>query len=74
MTIGGVPSDSSHCSAFKEQTVIKLLEAYYLGEKKIDLLFSDGSRGVFDVQAYCAMRDGRCSIRSSDRKPMLSVF
>ena len=38
--------------------VIKLLEATYLGDKRIELLFSDGSHGVFDVRAYCAERQG----------------
>ncbi len=45
-------------SVFKEQIVIKLLEAHDLGDKKIALLFSDGTRSVFDVNAYCATRNG----------------
>lgn len=38
--------------------MIKLLEATYLGEKRLQLLFSDGSQGIFDVGAYCATREG----------------
>lgn len=38
--------------------MIKLLEAHDLGEKMIELLFSDGTQAVFDVNAYCATRHG----------------
>ena len=38
--------------------MLKRLEATYLGDKCIELLFSDGSHGVFDVRAYCAERQG----------------
>ena len=41
--------------------MLKRLEATYLGDKRIELLFSDGSHGVFDVRAYCAERQGPCS-------------
>ena len=40
------------------QIVIKLLEANYLGDYRIELSFSDGSRGVLDVRDYCAARHG----------------
>ena len=38
--------------------MIKRLEATYLGDKRLELLFSDGSHGVFDVKAYCTERQG----------------
>ena len=38
--------------------MIKLLEARYRGNYQIDLVFSDGQRGVFDVRAYLATRQG----------------
>ncbi len=38
--------------------MLKRLEATYLGDKRIELLFSNGSHGVFDVRAYCAERQG----------------
>ena len=41
--------------------MLKRLEATYLGDNCIELLFSDGSHGVFDVRAYCAERQGPCS-------------
>lgn len=51
-------SGSNHWNVFKVLIVIKLLEATYLGDKRIELLFSDGSHRVFDVRAYCATRQG----------------
>jgi hypothetical protein len=45
-------------NVFKGLIVIKLLEATYLGEKRLQLLFSDGSQGIFDVGTYCATREG----------------
>jgi hypothetical protein len=38
--------------------MIKLLEARYRGNYQIDLVFSDGQHGVFDVRAYLATRQG----------------
>ena len=38
--------------------MIKLLEARYLGDERIELVFSDGKRGVFDVRAYRSARQG----------------
>ena len=38
--------------------MIKLLEAHYRGNYQIDLVFSDGQCGVFDVRAYLATRQG----------------
>ena len=38
--------------------MIKLLEAHYRGRHQIDLVFSDGRRGVFDVRTYLATRQG----------------
>ncbi|MFZ1640567.1 MAG: DUF2442 domain-containing protein [Candidatus Contendobacter sp.] len=38
--------------------MIKLLEAHYRGDHQIDLVFSDGQRGAFDVNAYLAARQG----------------
>ncbi len=38
--------------------MIKLLEARYLGAERIELMFSGGKRGVFDVRAYRSARQG----------------
>ena len=38
--------------------MIKLLEAHYRGGHQIDLVFSDGQHGVFNVKAYLATRHG----------------
>lgn len=38
--------------------MIKLLEARYVGHHRIELTFSDGRRGVFDVDAYLTTRQG----------------
>ena len=38
--------------------MIKLLEARYMGHHRIELAFSDGRRGVFDVDAYLTTRQG----------------
>ena len=38
--------------------MIKLLKINYLGDFDFDLLFSDGSEGVFDLKAYLAQRSG----------------
>ena len=38
--------------------MIKLLEARYVGHHRIELAFSDGQHGVFDVSAYLATRQG----------------
>lgn len=38
--------------------MMKLLEAHYRGDHQIDLAFSDGRRGVFDVDAYLTTRHG----------------
>ena len=53
-----MPSGLNRWNVFKVLIVIKLLEATYLGDKCIGLLFSDGGHGVFNVQAYCATRQG----------------
>lgn len=55
--------------------MLKRLEATYLGDKRIELLFSDGSHGVFDVRAYCAERQGPL-LSSAPRplKPMSGDF
>ncbi len=39
--------------------MIKLLEARYVGHHRIELTFSDGRRGVFDVDAYLTTRQGK---------------
>lgn len=38
--------------------MIKLLTVRYLGKYRFELAFSDGSEGLFDLQAYMAPRDG----------------
>lgn len=38
--------------------MIKLLEASYRSGRQIELLFSDGKRGVFDVGDYLVDREG----------------
>ena len=38
--------------------MIKLLEALYLGDYRIELVFSDGVCGIFDVHAYLSTRQG----------------
>lgn len=38
--------------------MIKVLEARYLGDYRIELVFSDSMCGVFDVQAYRSTRQG----------------
>ena len=38
--------------------MIKLLDARYLGDERIELVFSDGNRGVFDIRTYRATRHG----------------
>ncbi|MCK7582890.1 MAG: DUF2442 domain-containing protein [Chromatiales bacterium] len=38
--------------------VIKILETNYLGDGCLELIFSDGMRGIFNVWAYCSSRSG----------------
>lgn len=38
--------------------MIKILEAYYIGNYRIELAFSDGQMGVFDVNTYLSIRTG----------------
>ncbi|MBK8752466.1 MAG: DUF2442 domain-containing protein [Candidatus Competibacteraceae bacterium] len=38
--------------------MIKLLEACYIGGHRIELAFSDGRRGIFNVKTYLATRQG----------------
>ena len=38
--------------------MIKLLEARYVGQYRIELVFSDGQHGIFDMNAYLATRQG----------------
>jgi Protein of unknown function (DUF2442) len=48
----------SHWTAFKEPTVIKLLDVKPLMGHSLALSFSDHSQGVFDGTAYLATRQG----------------
>jgi hypothetical protein len=46
------PSDSNLWNVFLEQIkMIKVLEARYLDEHRVELVFSDGKEGVFDASA-----------------------
>jgi Protein of unknown function (DUF2442) len=47
-----------HWTAFKEPTVIKVLQLKPLGDFQLELSFSDGSHGVFDGAEYLASRSG----------------
>ena len=38
--------------------MIQLLEACYISGYQIELAFSDGRRGIFNVQTYLATRQG----------------
>lgn len=38
--------------------MIKLLEAHYIGDYRIHLLFSNSQYGIFDVKAYLIERQG----------------
>lgn len=38
--------------------MIKILEVDYLGDGCLELTFSDGARGVFNVWSYCSTRHG----------------
>jgi hypothetical protein len=38
--------------------MIKILEAHYMGHYRIELVFSDGQIGVFDVNTYLSIRTG----------------
>jgi len=51
-TIGNVTSASNHLTAFKEQTVIKILNARLVSEFKLEIDFSDHTQGVFDAGTY----------------------
>ena len=55
-TIGSVPSVLSRWIAFKELTVIKVLNAHLADAFKLALDFSDHTHGVFDANAYLASR------------------
>ncbi len=57
-TIGSVPSGLNHWTAFKELTVIKVLNARLIDQFKLTLDFSDHTHGVFDAGAYLATRSG----------------
>lgn len=56
--IGRAPKHLPHWTAFKEQTVIQVLQLKPLGDFQLDLSFSDGSHGVFDGTEYLASRNG----------------
>jgi hypothetical protein len=45
-------------NVFRGLIVIKILEANYLGEGCLELIFSDGMRGIFNVWSYCSSRSG----------------
>jgi Protein of unknown function (DUF2442) len=45
-------------TAYKELTVIKLLEVKTIAPHQLELLFSDHSQGVFDGAHYLASRQG----------------
>jgi len=38
--------------------MIKILEAHYAGNNRIELIFSDGQNGIFDLNAYLSTRQG----------------
>ncbi|MFZ1830580.1 MAG: DUF2442 domain-containing protein [Candidatus Competibacteraceae bacterium] len=38
--------------------MIKILEAHYAGNNRIELIFSDGQHGIFDLNAYLSTRQG----------------
>jgi DUF971 family protein len=38
--------------------MIKILEARYIGDYRIELVFSDDQSGIFDVNAYLSTRQG----------------
>jgi hypothetical protein len=38
--------------------MIKILEARYIGHYRIELVFSDGQKGLFDLNAYLSTRQG----------------
>ncbi|MCB1919467.1 MAG: DUF2442 domain-containing protein [Candidatus Competibacteraceae bacterium] len=38
--------------------MIKILEAHYIGNYRIELVFSDGQSGIFDLSAYLSTRQG----------------
>jgi hypothetical protein len=48
----------SRWTAYKEQTVIKVLNARLLDALRLELDFSDHTQGVFDAGAYLATRSG----------------
>ena len=48
----------SRWTEFKEQTAIKVLNAYLLDAFKLELEFSDHTHGVFDAGNYLASRSG----------------
>jgi hypothetical protein len=53
-----VPSASNRWIAFKEQTVIKVLNARQVDAFKLEIDFSDHSQGVFDAGSYLSQRSG----------------
>jgi hypothetical protein len=45
-------------TGFKEQTVIKVLNAHLTGAFKLELEFSDKSHGIFDAEPYLSGHSG----------------
>lgn len=73
-TIGSAPSALSRWIAFKEQTVIKVLNIRILGALRLELDFSDHTQGVFDAAAYLATRSGPLLDRLHDPAYFSRVF
>lgn len=53
-----MPNALNRWSAYKEPTVIKVLNIRHSGDWKLELEFSDQSLGLFDAAPYLADRQG----------------
>ena len=53
-----MPSALNHWTEFKEQTVIKVLNARSVDAFKVEIAFSDRTQSVFDAGSDLATRSG----------------